>query len=104
MINRYHGFSHEDYKSTTIDIFPAHTVYEDDDNTDNNERIDRILAWAWRWTDRCKEQYPYCRFGVAARVHDFGRCDYVEIEILSPNGSHSEAAEWLKYKTARKES
>lgn len=48
MIAREHGHRYEDYKSTTIDIFPAHTVYENGDHTDNNERIDRILAWAWR--------------------------------------------------------
>ena len=99
MINRYHGHRHEDCESTTIDIFPAHTIYTDSDDTDNNERIDRILKWAWRWTDYCREQYPLCRFEVAARVHEGGRCDYVEIEILSPNGSHSEAARWLEFKT-----
>lgn len=99
MIARSHGYKYEDYKSTTIDIFPAHAIYEDNENTDNNERIDRILAWAWRWADRCKEQFPYCQFTVAARIHDYGHCDYVEIEIHSPSGSHSEAADWLKFKT-----
>ena len=99
MINREHGLKHETPRRTTINIYPTPIVYVENDEDFDNPKCDEVWEWAVRWTQRAKKQFPLCSFSVITGIHDADYRVYAEVIINAPNGSHSEAAEWLIFKT-----
>ena len=100
MITREHGMRHETYRTTAINIYPTPTVYVERDTDFDNPKVDEVWDWAKRWTERCKEQFPLCKFDIITDIHDADYRVYAEVRITSPNGSHSEASDWLEYKAS----
>jgi len=99
MISRPHGFKHETFGTTSLNLYPPITVYVDDEDDFDNPKVDEVWDWAKRLTDWCKEQYPLCRFDIITGIHDADYRVYAEIRITSPNGSHADASDWLRFKS-----
>lgn len=99
MINRPHGLTHETPGRTTINIYPTPTVYVDNADDHDNQKCEDVWEWAVKWTERAKMRFPLCNFSVTTGIHDADYRVYAEIAITGLGGSHSEAAEWLKWET-----
>jgi hypothetical protein len=96
-MSREHGFSVENFRALSVNLYPSPIVYVDGYEDHDNPKCEEVWDWATTWTERAKMQFPTCTFSTGTGIHDSDYRVYAEVKISGPDCR--EAAEWLGWKT-----
>lgn len=100
MINRFHGLSDLEVKRISVNIYSNPMLYVGNEEDIENEKFETLVEFVEKWIARAKLQFPLCNFWIRTTgIHDADYRIYAEVVIESPDGSHTDAAEWLTWKT-----